>query len=505
MKSFNSISKMAIAGGIAIMLLLGSCQDDATDERAAHASEINEYVSTLSYAPDELLNVQSTGAESVVHTLVNDNVPVSSSRTGGYNISCQKDEYNLKSNFEDVAILRPTNGVIYPGALVIGDPDMLDGAPTPLQVDRAPVKLRIDLPGMGEHGNITVESPSNGTVQAKIDEALQWWNENAYQEGYVNPAFISYKTSTSYSSQQLSIDVGLNVAWASGDIASQFSYESTTEKSVAMMAFKQGFYSVTMEAPQKPSDVFHPNLKVENIESQINSGAPPAFVQSVVYGRIIMFRMEASSTVTSTDLKLALEYTTGVTSLSGDTKTRIENVLKQTSTTVVTIGGNAAVASEAVAAQTFGDLQKIIKGDNAVYSKSNPGVPISYTIWYLKDNKLAKMGYTTDYSIPSCSKTLVPGARLSVQNDAGYLIRFYVRYKDGNNKPQTHSSGDYSAGFKREYTLPDGAHDITLDVDFRSVFDWFDFWEKSYDVPTRKCYKVWGTLISKQHQEINCN
>lgn len=487
------------------MLLLPACQDDAADERAARATEINEYVSALSYEPDQMLNVQGTGPEPVVHTLVNNNVPVSSTRNGGYYITCQKDEYSLKSNFDEVAILRPTNGVIYPGALVIGDADMLDGAPTPLQVDRAPVRLRLDLPGMGEHGNITVENPSNGTVQAKIDEALQWWNENAYQEGYVNPAFISYKTSTSYSSQQLSIDVGLNVSWASGDVAAQFNFQSTTEKSVAMMAFKQGFYSVTMEAPQKPAEVFHPNLALEDIEGKIDADAPPAFVQSVVYGRIIMFRMESSSTVSSTDIKLALEYTTGVTSLSGDTKTRIENILKETSTTVVTIGGNAAVASEAVAAKTFGDLQKIIKGENAVYSKGNPGVPISYTIWYLKDNKPAKMGYTTDYSIPSCSRALVPGARLSVHSDAGYLVRFYVRYKDRNNKAQTHSSGDYSAGFRREYTLPDGAHDITLDVDYRSFFDWFDLWQQSYAVPVRKCYKAWGTLASPQHAEVSCN
>ena len=502
MKKF---SIMVLTTGVAMMVPMASCQDDASDDRAANAKEINEYVATLSYTADDFLDVQSTGAESIVHTLVNDNVPVSATRTGGYNITCVKDEYNLKSNFEEVAILRPTNGVIFPGALVIGDADMLDGAPTPLQIDRAPVKLRIDLPGMGENGNLVVEDPNNGSVQAKIDEALDWWNENAYQEGYVNPSYISYKTSTSYSAQQLSIDVGLNVAWATGDVAAQFNYQTTTEKSVAMMAFKQGFYSVTMEPPQKPADVFHPNLGVKDIESKINSGAPPAFVQSVVYGRIIMFRMESSSNVTSADMKLALEYTTGVTSLSGETRTRIENVLKETSTTVVTIGGNAAAASEAVAAQTFGDLQKIIKGENAVYSKNNPGVPISYSIWYLKDNKPAKMGYTTDYSIPNCSQTLVPGAKISVQNDALYTIRFYVRYKDKNNTAQTHSSGAYTIGFVHEFTLPDGAHDITVDVDFLSLFDWFDFWERSYAIPTRKCFKVWGTLVSKQQGEITCN
>lgn len=495
---------MTAQGGLVIMLSLASCQDDGTDDRQVRANEINAYLNTLSYTPDELLNVQETGPEPAVHSLLK-SVPESSTRNGGYNITCVKDEYNLKSNFEEVAILRPTNGVIYPGALVIGDADMLDGAPTPLQVDRAPVKLRIDLPGMGEQGNITVDEPNNGNVHAKIDEALNWWNNNAYQDGYVNPAYISYKTSTSYSSHQLSIDVGLNVEWASGDVAAQFNYQSTTQKSVAMMAFKQGFYSVTMETPKQPADVFHQNVKLSDIENKINSGAPPAYVHSVVYGRIIMFRLETSLKVSSTDMKVALEYATGFTSVSGSTEVKIKNILANSSTTVVTIGGNAEIASEAVSAKNFGDLQKIIKGENAVYNKSNPGVPISYTIWYLKDNKQAKMGYTTDYTVTNCSQSLVPGAKLSVQNDAGYLIRFYVRFKDKNNKPQTHSSGNYSAGFVRSYTLPDGAHDITLDVDFRSVFDWFDYWQKSYAIPTNKCYKTWGTLVEKRHAEISCN
>lgn len=358
---------------------------------------------------------------------------------------------------------------------------------------------------MGDHGNIVVENPDNGTVQAKIDEALGWWNENAYQEGYVNPAFISYNTATSYSSQQLSIDVGLNVAWASGDVASQFNYQSTTQKSVAMMAFKQGFYSVTMEAPQRPADVFHPDVSLKDIETKINSEAPPAFVQSVVYGRIIMFRMESSTSVSSADMKLALEYTTGVTSLSGSTQVRIENILKETSTTVVTIGGNAAVASEAVAARTFGDLQEIIKGNNAVYNKSNPGVPISYTVWYLKDNKPAKMGYTTDYSINSCSQSLVPGAKLTVQNDAVFVVGFEVRYKDKDNKSQKFTQAGFVSGVVRSFTLPDGAHDIVLDVDFLSVVSWYDYFERSFSVPVRKCYKTWGTLFSPQHGEITCN
>ena len=481
-----------------------SCRDDGPDAGAIRIAEISDYIRSLQYDPDALLNVQPTGAGTSSRTETFTD-PTATNRVGGEYITCIKKGYNLKSNAEEVAILRPTNGIIYPGALVRGDTSLLDGAPLPITLRRSPVDLRIDLPGMGVNGNLSVENPDNGSVQAAIDQALQWWNDNAYEEGYVNPAYISYNASTSFSSEQLAIDVGLNVKWATGNVASQFNHTSSSTRKVAMMVFKQGFYSVTMDTPEQPGQVFPSDLTIEEVRGALSGGIPPAYVHSVVYGRIIMFRLETTVQTSSTDVELALKYATGVTNVSGNTEVSVKRILANSNTTVITIGGNAAVASEAVSARNFGDLEKIIKGENAVYSKSNPGVPIAYTVRYLKDNRLAKMGYTTDYTVEECSRRLVPGARISVQNDAGYVIRFSVRYRDAAGKSQSKGSGSYSAGFVRSIDIPDGAYDITLDVDFRSVFDWFDYFEKKYPVPQRKCYKVWGTLFDKRNAEISCN
>jgi len=48
-------------------------------------------------------------------------------------------------------------------------------------------------------------------------------------------------------------------------------------------------------------------------------------------------------------------------------------------------------------------LVPIITGDNAVYSRNNPGVLIAYAVKYLKDDKVAKLGYTTEYTATECS------------------------------------------------------------------------------------------------------
>lgn len=50
-------------------------------------------------------------------------------------------------------------------------------------------------------------------------------------------------------------------------------------------------------------------------------------------------------------------------------------------------------------------MRGVISGENAVYSRNNPVVPITYSVFYLKDNSLAKLGYTTEYTANECVTT----------------------------------------------------------------------------------------------------
>jgi thiol-activated cytolysin len=97
------------------------------------------------------------------------------------------------------------------------------------------------------------------------------------------------------------------------------------------------------------------------------------------------------------------------------------SILQRSSITVVTTGGNDEVASQGVTAQSSGDLYPIITGANATCSKSNPGVPIAYTVRFLKDDTIAKMGFTTDYTANGC--TLRKPSTLQVHHDGAYVPR----------------------------------------------------------------------------------
>lgn len=462
------------------LILIYSCsKDEGGDPRPKinpNAQDIDEVITSLNYDAAVLLNVQDTGGASSERTLkderTNENGP-----TLGNISTCVTKSYGLESNFDDVSILRPTNGIIWPGALVVGNEGMLDGAPDPFTLDRAPVTLRLDLPGIGEQGNIIVDNPSNSSVQTGIDNSLEWWNNNAYQDGYVNASNSSYQATTSYSSKQLSLDVGLNLEWATGSVASQLEYESNATKRVAAMVYKQVFYTVTMDTPSTPSSVFGPEVTTEQVQNAMGSDTPPAYINSVSYGRIIMFRMETTDTRTSIDLDAVLEYAGGV-SATATVNSEYDEVLKTSSITVVTIGGNAEVASEAVNAADIkagpGALNHIITGKNAVYSKDNPGVPIAYTIRYLKDNTFAKMGYSTEYSIQECGTQPFAHKNAYIKKDISQKMRFRFSYKDRGT--QNFKTTGWTEVTKNKVNTaakpPAGAHDVRIQFEFLDVFIW---------------------------------
>ena len=96
-------------------------------------------------------------------------------------IRCTRTSRSLSKNFEDVAILQPTQGVIYPGALIYADQELVDGKPRPLsELGRAPINLRLDLPGLEDEGSFTVADPSDGKVQSALNKALNFWNVRIY-------------------------------------------------------------------------------------------------------------------------------------------------------------------------------------------------------------------------------------------------------------------------------------------------------------------------------------
>ena len=226
-----------------------------------------------------------------------------------------------------------------------------------------------------------------------------------------------------------------------------------------------------MDYPTKPSDVFADTVTLSQVENAFNSSAPPAYVHSVSYGRIIMFRMESTYEESEADFQASFEYAAGRRSATGSVATKYKNILENSNITTIVIGGNAEVGADAVSAKNFGDLEKIIKGENAVYSRDNPGVPISYTIRYLKDNKLAKLGDSTDYKVINCTTTGKQHNEIIFKNRLADDFRIGIEYKTNipGEDSVTYNDIDWVDnkvdGETTSTIPPDGAYDIFYHVE----------------------------------------
>ena len=160
------------------------------------AETIRAYLRGLKYDPRNLLSVEESGSTQALP-------PKTKSNAGNAVIVCTNTNRSLQKELSDVAILSPTMGVIFPGALVRANRRLAEGKPDPIALPRAPVTIQVDLPGLGAQATGVVRNPTASSVQATIDEILELWNAKANSQGYVNKARSFLSISKAYSQQQL--------------------------------------------------------------------------------------------------------------------------------------------------------------------------------------------------------------------------------------------------------------------------------------------------------------
>jgi len=396
-------------------------------------------------------------------------------------------KHRLQGNVDDIVILSPTHSVIWPGALVKVDQDLVRGTPTAIRGRRAPMWLSIDLPGIGGRGVFAVDDASHGNVQAAVDAALDWWNDHQYREGYVSQSRSKYEATMAYSAEQLAASLGLSVKSLQGSLAAQFQSTTTRTSKVAMALFKQVFYSVTFDPPEHPGSVFHPTVTLDDVKAQVSNETPPAYVSSVDYGRLLLLRIESSTATRSHDIEGAMRYLCGRAKATASYR----SALAKSKVTLITIGGNAEVNARAVDATRIEDLHEVIQGKNALYSKANPGEPIAYTIRFLKDGRLAKIGYSTDYTELVCER--YPHGWIGFRHQGAYVAKFYLTWTEGN-QVRRWSSGRRGVGFHEIIHLKGNARNIHINAQALG-FRWITIFDKKLPGPPNQEFVVKGTAF----------
>jgi thiol-activated cytolysin len=304
--------------------------------------------------------------------------------------------------------------VLWPGAMLRGD-SVISSRLTPLGFDRAPLTFSVSLESLGRGArSATLAEPSLSSYRDAIAQIL-----GQELTGSI-PARISAEVEEVSSEEQLAVALGASAsAPLVGMVKGGFDFGSTTMRSRFVVKFFQLYYTVDVDPPGLPHEMFAPSVTAAEISSAIGRD-PPVYVSSIGYGRQVIFTFE--SALAKEELAAALDFAyQGGAEVGGQTSLTHSEVLSHTHMTAFLLGGDAGEGSSVAIGDYDMLAQFITRGGN--YSRSSPGAAIAYKLSYVRDNAPIVVSYGSSYSQRTCSRVTqrlrVVLQKLKVDNAGG--------------------------------------------------------------------------------------
>ena len=460
-------------------------------------AELNKYLFGLNYDKTNILTRRGEAIENYTNT--------STKQQGNEFVVVEKVKKNLSSGHADVAI--NGNGDIFLGALFKANQDLLENKPQQISLDRSKGRISVDLPGMVGGDSYVDATPTVSGMQEGVNTLLNRWHEK-YAAKNPAPARMQYESTSAYSMNQLKAKFGSDFEKVGVNLKIDFEAVNKGEKQIEVVDFKQVYYTANFDAPKNPSDVFAPEVTVDQLKARgIDENTPPVYVSSVSYGRQMYVKFETTSK--STELKAAINAVIKGVPIKAESEWA--RVLKNTTVTVSIVGGNADGAARVVTG-TVEDLKKLIQ-EGATFSTQNPAVPISYKTAFLKDNQVATIQSNTDYI--ETKVTSYKNGYLKLHHKGAYIARYYVYWdevtydKDGvesiRSRQWEDNGKNRTAGFQTEIQFKGNVRNIRVKIQEKTGLVW-EPWRTVYnrtDLPLvqKRTIVNSGTTIRPKYDE----
>jgi thiol-activated cytolysin len=249
-------------------------------------------------------------------------------------------------------------------------------------------------------------------------------------------------------------------------------------------------------------------VTLADVEREMTAAEPPAFVQSVSYGRMLLLRIETSWRHTEADVKAALQASKAGTKVKGKIGAKYKAILDDSSITFTSLGGSARAATKVVNAKDATALIKLIQ-EQSEFTKTNPAEPIAYTVMFLKDNRVATMGYTTDFT--QVDYKVYPSGYVDFEHKGGYVANCKVTWKEHVKDPTgkwglvdrewTWNKG--TAGRSKRCDLKPGARSVKVHVEayvFINTKSDIRLHPNEFAVAPRVTYRLMGTTLDRKSE-----
>lgn len=458
-----------------------------------NSDDIDEKIYGLSYNADKILAYNGENIEGFI--------PAEGFENSNKYIVVKREKKDISDSTSDISIIDSINDRTYPGAVQLANRKLVENRPDIISCERKPITLSIDLPGMSDDGIKVVNSPTYSSVNAGINSLLETWNSK-YSSRYTIPTRMNYSDTMVYSKSQLSTMFGCNFQALSKSLNIDFDSILKGEKQAMIVSYKQIFYTVSVDAPERPSDLFGDNVTFDKLALKgVNNNNPPAYVSNVAYGRTIYVKLETSSK--SANVKAAFKALIDNQGISSNAE--YQDILNKSSFTATVLGGGAQEHNKVIT-KDFNEITNVIK-NNSVYSPQNPGYPISYTSTFLKDNSIASINNKTEYI--ETTATEYTNGKIVLDHRGAYVAQFEVTWdevtydKQGNeiieHKSWDGNNKDRTAHFNTEIYLKGNSRNISVKIKECTGLAW-EWWRTIVDVKNvplvkERTFSIGGTTL----------
>ena len=388
-----------------------------------------------------------------------------------------KTKKSLNNGTSSFAVTNAATAECYPGALLLGNSSLGEGDPQLLKAPRSDINL--SLHGIGVKTGSDPGKMVNPTKSSDVTKAI---NEiKANWDGKDVPAEMDMSITQASSDMQVAAALGLE-AGAVKKLKVDYSQSYTTSKKNYVMNFKQVYYSVSADMPDKAGKLFSADADTDNILSKINNENPPVMVSNVDYGRLIMINIVSNHSENKIKAALQAAAASNKAQLSAEYK----NVLDNATFKYIVYGGSSEKAGSLVVTKDYQKLLEVINSESK-FTDQTCAAPISYTARFLKDGRIASSNIATDYmETNSVTRKSIPlrifstgiNGRLnwgSVKVEGEKIIGFN---EDGTRKTQKIVIADVK--LENSCTATKNPY-IPADVDLSTVTVSFDYdgWHKT--------------------------
>jgi thiol-activated cytolysin len=304
---------------------------------------------------------------------------------------CTYQRYAETEQLDRFVAFQPNSATLWPGVVVRGA-DAENGLLTPLSASRAPLTFSVSLENIDGSPVGHMESPTLSAFREERNRIL------ANEVTGATAAALDFEIFEVHSSSQLSLALDASVSWPGGnEIAGSFSFDSSDRTTKIVVNFTQAYYTIDVDTPIHPADLFGPDVTVDELATEVGEGNPPLYVQSITFGRRVIFTVESKASAQNIEAALSATYQ-GAAKGSLDLSLEHQKTIEESSIRAFVFGGSGAEAT-AVIDGVDGLMTYIRRGGD--YSKESPGAPIAYKLAYL-DNAVTKLALTSEYTERDC-------------------------------------------------------------------------------------------------------